>query len=161
MALHSDNERHGPVSTNELIMAVVFIVVPIASGAIVYVGWRSTDLLVFDWLAWLGIPEDVFRPDIQLPRWLLYSFPDGCWVFAGTSWMLLIWRRLHAWVYIFAVLGIGGEIGQGLGYVPGTFDWNDISFYVGGFLLSYLGYEYAKTRFIDGRFTGHGGACCG
>lgn len=137
------------------------VVLPIALGTAVYVGWRSPSLLVFDWMAFFGIPETAFRPVANLPLPLLYSFPDGCWVFAGTSWMLLIWRRVHPWVFVFVVLGVGGEVGQCVGIVPGTFDWNDIACYVGGFLLSCMGCGYAKTLCVDNRSVGHGRACSG
>ena len=138
-----------------------FVVLPIAIGTAIYLGWRSTTLLVFHWMAICGIPDDVFRPHINLPQPLLYSLPDGCWAFAGTSWMLLIWRRLHPWVFVFVVLGAGGELGQALSLVPGAFEWNDIGFYIGGFAFALIGYTYAQTLFINNRPLGHGGTCCG
>lgn len=138
---------------------IALVVLPIALGTAVYVGWRSTNLLIFDWMAIIGIPDNVFRPSVNLSQSMLYSFPDGCWVFAGTSWMLFIWRRISPWVFAVAILGIGSELGQGIGLVPGTFEWNDIVFYVGGFILSCIGYKYAKTHFIDNRSFGHGGDC--
>jgi len=138
-----------------------FVILPIALGTVIYVGWRTTSLLVFDWMAICGIPADVFRPAANLPQPLLYSLPDGCWVFAGTSWMLIIWRRLHAWVFIFAALAIGGEFGQAVQIVPGTFEWNDITFYTGGFILALIGHKYAQTLFIYNRPIGHGRTCCG
>ena len=75
--------------------------------------------------------------------------------------MLLIWGRIHAWVFVFAVLGVSGEIGQWTGLVPGTFDWNDIVFHVVGFILACKGHEYAKARSIDNRTVGYGRACSG
>lgn len=137
------------------------VVLPIALGSAVYIGWRSTTLFVFDWMSLFGIPDEVFRPAVNLPRTVLYSFPDACWVFAGTCWMLLIWRRIHPWVFVFAVLGIGGEVGQGIGLVPGTFEWNDIEFYVGGFIFACIGYKYAKTLFIGNCSIDHDRACSG
>ena len=137
------------------------VVLPIVLGTVVYVGWRPTNLLVFDWMAIFGIPEKVFRPTLSLPETLLYSFPDGCWVFAGTSWMLMIWRRIHPWIFVFVLLGVGSEFGPRIGLVPGTFEWNDIAFYIGGFTLSCIGYKYEKTLFFDNRSIGNGRACCG
>ena len=142
-------------------MFCAFVFLPLTLGAAIYVGWRTTSLLVFDWMAICGIPADVFRPTVDLPQTILYSLPDGRWVFAGTSWMLLIWRRLHAWVFVFAALAIGGELGQAFRVVPGTFEWNDITFYVGGFILAMIGHKYAQTLFIHNRFVVHGRTCCG
>ena len=127
-------------------MFSLFVILPIGVGTGIYVGWRSTSLLVFGWMATCGVPQDFFRQTANLPHPLLYSLPDGCWVFAGTSCMLMIWRRLHAWVFVFVALAICTEFGQAVQVIPGTFEWNDITFYVSGFFLPMIGYKYAKTR---------------
>jgi len=138
----------------------VFVLLPLAVGVAIYVGWRSTTLLVFDWMAALGVPAHPFRATADLPQPLLYSLPDGCWAFAGTSWMLLIWRRLHPWVFVFVVLGVGSEFGQALGLVPGTFGWNDVAFYVAGSILAYTGYYCVQTLSVGNRSVDHGRPCC-
>jgi len=144
---------------NRYAMFAIFVLLPIAIGTAIYVGWRSPSLVVFDWMAYCGIPADSFRPSVSLPQSILYSLPDACWVFAGTSWMLLIWRGLHPWAFVFIVLGVGGEFGQAILVVPGTFDWNDMFFYVGSFTLATIGYTYAKALFInDGSFD-YGRTC--
>ena len=144
-----------------VLMFAAFVLLPIAIGTAVYVGWRTTSLLVFDWMSFLGIPHDVFRPTISLPAPILYSLPDGCWVFAGTSWMLLIWRGFHPWAFVIAALAIGGEFGQAVQLVPGTFEWTDIAFYLGGFVVAFIGFKHAQTLFINGRIVGYGRPCCG
>jgi hypothetical protein len=153
--------RAAKMKRQNISMFGAFVILPIAFGTAIYVGWRTTSLLVFDWMAICGIPVDVFRPHTNIPQVLLYSLPDGCWVFAGTSWMLIIWRRLHAWVFIFAGLAIGGEFGQAFQIVPGTFEWNDITFYTGGFILALIGHEYAQTLFVYHRLASHGRTRCG
>jgi hypothetical protein len=149
------------VSLRKQSMFIAFVILPIAVGTAVYVGWRTNILFVFDWMAVCGIPADAFRPAVSLPPTILYSLPDGCWVFAGTSWMLLIWDRLHVWVFTFLVLGVGGEFGQAIRFVPGTFEWNDIAFCISGFTLPVIGYKYAQTFFLNGRVVDHGRTCCG
>ena len=149
------------MNLRSIFMFGAFVVLPIAIGTAIYVGWRTTTLLVFHWIATSGIPADVFRSNMTFAQPLLYSLPDGCWVFAGTSWMLLIWGRLHPWVFALVVLGVGGELGQALRLVPGTFEWNDIAFYIGSFILAFIGYNYAQTLFISNRPVGHGRTCCG
>ena len=144
---------------NNISMFSACVIWPIALGTAIYVGWRTTSLLVFDWMAICGIPSDVFRPRTNIPKVLLYSLPDACWVFAGTSWMLIIWRRLHAWVFIFGALAIGGEFGQAFQIVPGTFEWKDITFCTGGFILALIGHKYAQTLFINNRLTDYGCTC--
>ncbi|MFN9411856.1 MAG: hypothetical protein ACK57V_05675 [Pirellula sp.] len=139
----------------------LLVILPIAVGSLIYVGWRTTSLWVFHWLAFCGIPSNVFRPSAGLPSVVLYSLPDGCWVIAGTSWMLMIWKRLHPWVFTFVALAIGGEFGQAAGIVPGTFEWNDVSFYTFGFILALIGYRYAETPMVDNSLTHHDRPRCG
>src|SRR5687768_6416071 len=78
----------------------------------------------------------VSRPAVPLPHWLLYSLPDGCWVYAYTSWMMLIWGRPVLWVWSGVILAVGAELGQLLGPVPETYDNLDMAFYVGAFILA-------------------------
>jgi hypothetical protein len=40
------------------------------------------------------------------------------------------------WILGGVILGFGGELGQLLGWVPGTFDVIDLLFYIVGFLLA-------------------------
>ena len=119
--------------------AVLFlfhVVLPVGVGAFIYVGWRSTDLLVFRWIEVVGATGLVYRPSVPLPGWVLYSLPDGCWVYAYTSWLLMIWGRMTAWVFTGVVLAVGAELGQLIGIVPGTYDHLDMAFYVGAFFLA-------------------------
>lgn len=149
------------MSFRNVILFTMLVLFPIAIGTAIYVGWRTTSLLVFDWMALFGIPHDVFRPAVNLPSPILYSLPDGCWVLAGTTWMLLIWRSWHPWVFVFAALAIGGEFGQAFDFVPGTFEWTDVCFYLGGFILALIGFEYAKTLSLHSRVVGYGHSRCG
>ena len=96
------------------------VALPLLAGGMVYIGWRPTNTIVlFDWMRHWGVPADIFRPSFDLPSVILYSFPDGCWVFAGTSWMLIVWQRLHPWVFAFLVLGVGSEFAQRSGLFAG------------------------------------------
>jgi len=136
-------------------MFATFVVVPLTLGVVVYIGWRSTTLLVFGWMEIVGIPVDIWRSTVTLPPLILYSFPDGCWVFAGTSWMFLIWKRLNSWVAVFVLLGTGSEVGQGVGIIPGTFEWNDLTSYIAGFTISCIGHHYAKMYTLNDRLANH------
>jgi hypothetical protein len=110
-------------------------------GSAIYLGWRSTDLLVFRWIESLGLALLMVRPVWDLPSWLMYSFPDGCWVYAITSWMLIIWQRFNAWVVTGFVLAVASEIGQMLSLVPGSFDALDLFFYFIGFAIPVVLHE--------------------
>lgn len=121
----------------------IHVAMPTAIGAMIYVLFRSTSLLVFDWLKTLGLLQLNLHlremcSGIRLPDWLLYSLPDGLWVYAVTSWMILIWASKPPlpWLLVGVALGFGGEIGQFIGIVPGTYQHLDLIFYALGFLAA-------------------------
>ena len=121
----------------------VHVLLPIALGASVYLLFRSTGLLVFRWLDVLGLREVItgarnYTSAVRLPQWVLYSVPDGLWVYATTSWMILIWRGTPPWTWLAVgvIFGLGGELGQLFGFVPGTYENLDMVAYVASFLLA-------------------------
>ncbi len=134
---------------------VLHVVMPVAVGTAIYIGWRDQQMLVFRWIDAVGANWLVVRPDISLPGWVKNCLPDGCWVYAYTSWMLMIWRRMNVWVVTGVVLAVGGELGQLVGLVVGTYDNIDMVCYLGGFLLSWV--IYAKTAPVLGGGGGHHG----
>jgi hypothetical protein len=120
-----------------------FVVLPIALGATIYLIFRSPHLLVFRWLRAAGLLETTMQvreyfAAVRLPDAVLYSLPDGLWVYAATSSMLLIWRGSPpvCWLLAGVVLAVGGEIGQALSFVPGTYEHLDILAYLAGFTLA-------------------------
>src|SRR6185369_3307417 len=105
-------------------------------GATLYIGWGSDDLVVFHWINSVGASGLVVRPHVAMPSWMLHSLPDGCWVYALTSWMLIIWGRFVPWVFTGVVIALGSEFGQLIRVVPGTYDSNDVIAYVVAFLIA-------------------------
>jgi hypothetical protein len=109
------------------------MVLPIALGTAIYVLWRTQQLLVFRWVEALGLMPAVSTArdalagiGRALPAWVLYSLPDALWVYAGTAFYALVWnpgpgRPRLFWTSLPGVLALGGELGQALGAVPGTF----------------------------------------
>lgn len=123
----------------------LYVFVPTALGASIYLFFRSPDLLVFRWLNAVGLRDVIMTwrnsvSDVRLPEWLLYSAPDGLWVFAATGWIIHIWRGKPPWPWLLGgvVLGVGSELGQAVGIVPGTYQHEDILCYVIGFLLALI-----------------------
>jgi hypothetical protein len=131
---------------NRTLQYVIHVFGPLFVGAWIYVSWRSPNLLVFDWLYALNIDPTPIRTNREIPHFIEYCLPDGCWVYAGTSWMLLIWRRISLWVYLYLALGVGGELGQLMGIVPGTFEMLDIVACVFGFLVPLLVLSKCRTN---------------
>lgn len=111
----------------------VHVVAPIVIGGLIYLIWRSDSLLMFKWCDSCGIYAAItflrhhanwIRP--HLPNWFIYSLPDATWVYAATCSLRLIWRHTSCaesflWCAVPGFFCVGGEIGQLIGFVPGTF----------------------------------------
>lgn len=104
-------------------------------GALIYVVYRPTTLLVFRWIEWVGLEEVVaaIRASAvgqwNAPDWFLYSLPDMLWVtsFGHAVYAVLAGANVGLRHYVGWALLIGGgallsEVGQWIGVVPGTFD---------------------------------------
>lgn len=119
-------------------LVCLHVFLPLFLGAIIYVLFRSESLLMFNWFHLLGVDEIIRSLRIQaapyrncIPEFILFSIPDGVWVYSITVLMGALWHNTSLsvrffWVSIGPILGIGGELGQILGFVPGTFDYNDL-----------------------------------
>ena len=138
---------------------VLHAVVPVALGAGLYLTARSRGLLVFDWVAALGVAEVV--DDLRqlcapwvalLPAWARYSLPNAMWAYALTACMLRIWSGSSArgaaalWISLGPALSLGWELGQALHLVPGTFDFTDLFFVLGALVLAFLVSLRSRSR---------------
>jgi len=125
-------------------------IVSLFAGSIIYILFRVSSLKMFSWSETLGtnITSNRLRGRSlliieHLPDWLLYSLPDGLWVFSYICLMLGIWKKSVSrqnifWIGIVPFIAIGSEIAQLFGTVQGTFDITDIFCYALGFLLPFL-----------------------
>lgn len=121
---------------------LVHVALPILIGGMIYVCWRVDHLFMFSWFDTLGLTPVVesirgwaapARP--WVPDWILYSVPDGTWVYACVAFFGRLWREGPRWAQVLWIgigpaLAIGGELGQIPGWVPGTWDWADTACYV-------------------------------
>lgn len=122
-------------------------------GTLIYVLFRASSLKVFSWLDFLGI--DITQTELRkqaisitsiLPKWILFSLPDGLWIFSYVCLMLSIWKgaistRNIFWISIISLVAIGSEIAQLSGLVQGTFDFSDVLLYFIGSLLPLILYK--------------------
>ena len=116
---------------------VLHVVLPVAIGGIVYVGWRTRGLLLWDWAAEAGLDDafgglrdGLFAAWPAPPEWVRFSLPDALWVYALTWGVARLQRasspRVRAlWLAVPALLGPGAELLQLVG-LPGTFDALDL-----------------------------------
>ena len=131
---------------------------PIAFGAFIYLTWRSTKLKAFNWFEAWGLKDLIVQLratfhgwDDSLPEWFLYALPDGLWCYAATAYFARKWADQDgawawAWTLLAPALGCGGEIGQVVGIVPGTFDWWDFNLSAIGAVLA-IGFGRYWGRF--------------
>lgn len=118
-------------------------------GGVIYILFRTSSLKMFDWYYKIGLSNsinnlrDYSNPIVKdIPNWVLYSLPDGLWLFSYLSLMLFIWQNSVSfknifWILIIPILAIGSELGQLFGIIIGTFDFSDLLFYIFGMILPF------------------------
>ena len=106
-------------------------------------------MVMFSWLELIGVIEGIIKVRNSLsilcayvPTVILYSIPDACCVYALTSCMLLFWNKQkglikHFWIILGPILGIGGELGQAIGIIPGVFDPTDLFLITIGIVVAF------------------------
>lgn len=122
---------------NRVLLFVIHVLAPITVGGLIYVRWRHANLLMFQWFRALGLDSLInwLRAGAGEASgwtyWLAYSLPDGLWVYALTALMILVWRDARSpvkylWLSLGLIFGLGSELGQLAGFVPGSFDVIDL-----------------------------------
>lgn len=126
----------------KFLVAAISLVV----GGAIYIVARPLDLLLFEWAEYLKIKDWIL---VVRGSWLsdflkgeeliVYSLPNALWLFSGLLALDCIWRKKpenrlpgegKMWLSLFFAIAIFLEVGQGVKYLPGTFDWTDIIFLV-------------------------------
>lgn len=118
------------------------ILVPLLIGACLYVFFR-------------GIPRLQLQSYFNIQsyfigaQFILYSLPDGLWLYALLSAMHLIWaseqRNKMIWVLCICSATLSTEVLQNRQLLPGVFDWLDLLAY---FLAMILFFNINKIQFI-------------
>lgn len=110
-------------------------------GVLIYLLFRSESIRVFDYLTYVKLdkPLSIIRsftlPLSQfIPDWIIYSLPDGLWLFSFSLIISEIWNkedniRFWFWTLLFPFTAIIWELGQAIHVFSGTFDWIDIFIY--------------------------------
>ena len=121
---------------------IKYIVIPLLIGMAIYVCFRGNDLVVYSWFPILKGISNVFYIQDGLSfipksvrEFVIYSLPDGLWLYSFTCFMIIIWDKSqsklkYVWMSFAVMIALTHEIGQGLGLVVGTFDLKDLTVYV-------------------------------
>ena len=117
-------------------------------GGLLYVCYRTQTLVMFNWFSKLNILETInsFRyytlpQKNKIPNWVLYSLPDGLWIYSYTSCMLIIWRykimnNNLLWIFGLPTIALLSEIAQYFNILQGVFDPIDVLCYTLGISLA-------------------------
>lgn len=124
--------------------------VTILIGGFIYILFRTTTLKMFRWFNAIGLSNEItsirnqaLKYANEIPSWVIFSLPDGLWVFSFITLMLSIWknsinRQSLCWICSLPLIAILSEYAQLLKIVPGTFDSIDVTIYLLGTMLPLL-----------------------
>lgn len=135
---------------------IIKIILPLFLGGLIYILFRTTSLYMFTWFDFLGIRHivDFFRQEflqIKLWDWIIYSLPNGLWLYSFINLFLFIWENQICKINLILIVippvfGIGSEIAQYYGFIHGTFDYVDL---IICFLATILPFIFNKYLTID------------
>ena len=109
-------------------------------------GFRPDSLLMFEWVGYIGLGGVVeeFRVfvtpvEVLIPEWMIFSAPNGLWLFSFAGLMVFIWGReqilmASAWTFALWAVAVISEVLQSINFLPGIFDIGDVFAYTVGFL---------------------------
>lgn len=123
-------------------------------GGLIYLLFRPETLTMFSWLKAIGAEDSIHSARLNnkhlattIPDWIVFSAPNGLWVFSFGLIMTFIWggNRCSQGVVLTTVVFISGmasELLQISKLIPGTFDYFDLLAYAAGF----AGYVFLLTK---------------
>ncbi len=112
-------------------------IISLLIGGIIYLLFRSTDLYMFKWLDSINLLSNLqsYRlivTDFEkiIPKIVIYSIPNGLWLFSGILIIKVIWWEeiIYQRIYIifFCIISFLSKILQLFNIVPGVFDILDL-----------------------------------
>jgi len=137
---------------------ICHVIIPIFIGGTIYFFFRSPKPLMFKWIHLFQMSNGfdkirhlTFTTNLQIPTWMIFSFPDALWEYSLTAFMIITWKESLIssaaifWMSLCPVLGIALELGQKIGIIKGTFDLVDLLFII---IASILPFFNLKKYFI-------------
>ena len=143
---------------------VLFIYFPIILGVLIYILFRSKSLFYFQIFKLLNL--DVYIIEIRkfvflyrklIPNWVIYSLPDGLWIFSFGSALLFDFKNFNKKLILFCLAFITTILFEyvqfyfgGHGSLFGTFDKADLICFFSAFCLCIIfnGILYLKHKSI-------------
>jgi hypothetical protein len=141
------NQRRERYKVKKVMALIIF---PLFIGIAIYAVFRDNDLMIYSWIPSLNSAKNVIDANVSIPAlhpvikdFIVFSLPDGLWLYAFTGFMILIWNKSdsrfkYVWMNIGGIIALCHEVGQGLGLFPGTFDIIDIIVYLTAIPIAFL-----------------------
>ncbi|MGV0936306.1 hypothetical protein [Empedobacter falsenii] len=134
------------------IFFLLAIILPLLIGFIIYISFRSETLRMFEWIEYLRIDFiiDIIRKTLNpyknyLKSSIIFSLPDGLWLFSFVNLILLINYKSKNLIYYLLLpisLSFLPEILQFFNLFSGTFDYFDLLYCIVALMFNY--YIYIK-----------------
>lgn len=128
---------------------VLFIYLPIILGVLIYILFRSKSLFYFQIFKLLNL--DIYIIEVRkfvflyrklIPNWVIYSLPDGLWIFSFGSALLFNFKNFNKKLIIFCIAFLTTILFEyvqfyfgGHGSLFGTFDIADLVCFFSAFFL--------------------------
>jgi hypothetical protein len=127
---------------------------PLFIGGLIYIFFRSNTLNMFNWFEALRMDQIINDLRVSflslkpiIPEWIIYSLPDGLWVYSFTSGILIIWGKLLTfWLIAPLLTGVLVEFAQLFQFFPGTFDIIDFLIGILAFTSSILIFNLKSNK---------------
>jgi hypothetical protein len=139
---------------NKLKLFAYHVLLPLITGTLIYLIFRNKSIIMFRWFdsLLLTAPIEFLRNSFHqyrslIPDWIIYSLPDGLWIYALSMSLFFIWGndylKTSIWLVIALLLAPSLEIMQYFHFLPGTFDWRDLIIYI---IASFSGVLIIKLK---------------
>lgn len=107
---------------------LLYSFIPLFIGGLIYTGFRTKNLLMFKWFKYIKIDNliETYRENfgnIKLPEFIIYSLPNGLWVFSFLTFIIITTHKKIrlAFILVCIFISTGFEIFQRIKIIPGTF----------------------------------------
>lgn len=134
------------INRKNSILFLIYVIIPLGLGGVIYILKRPEHLVLFDWLEMLRLKSTamVLRDDFSaITLWpqFIYNLPGSLWLFSFTSMQMIIWdgkltKASIGYISLPLIVALGSEFGQLHAQVQGTFDPRDALYYIGSFIIS-------------------------
>ena len=127
------------------IVKLLIAIISLCLGGLIYIVFRSEDLLMFRWFDSLGLHGIVSQlrfdyGQTNIWNWVNYNMPACLWLFSYMFVMDALWNDgnnmiYQVFIYVLPVVAILSELLQLVNIIPGTFDLLDLASYAISIIL--------------------------